>query len=885
LIGLWTKGLIRGRFGRTVGAMICVGCVVGLLLDLGLFIDQSSRTLTTRALASNTTDFQIELNTRTDPNAVASLVGQATRTQSVTTVGYADIDAFEFRAEGTVQTTGAGKVVGLPANYFARRSNDIRVLSGDLTGAVLLQQTAANLHAAVGDVVTLRRPALPEATVPITGIVDLKSADAFFQAVGLPPGAAPTAPPDNAVLMPLPAWHELFDPQLAQRPDTVHTELHVVIDRTGLPTDPADAYVFATGLGHNIEARLAGRAMLANNLAAQLDAARGDALYAKVLFLFLGAPGGLLGALLTLIISRSAESTRARDHQLLRRHGATPAGRIALLAAEAAVIGAGGSLLGLLLGVGAGAGLAGLGLGWNDWPWIVGTTLAGFVLALASLGSTEATSLLRGDRLASRSETTTGFRAGIPLWQKLYLDVACLGLAGIVFWQTAASGYQIVLATEGVAAVSVDYTAFLAPLLLWVGGGLAVIRLTRFGVRAGRTRLARVLSGLAGTVGAPIAAALSWQRRRIALAVALVTLAVGFLVSTAIFNATYEAQARVDAELTNGADVTITGTSSTPAGSFIAPLRTLPGVVAAEPMQHRFAYVGTDLQDLYGIDPSRITAATDLSNAYFAGEDAAKVMADLVKWPDGVLVSEETVSDFQLQPGDTLNLRLMAADRSYHVVPFVFIGVAREFPTAPHDSFLVANAKYVAQQTGLDAEEVVLLRASADPDIVKRAAESLLNDKGLQVTSLPDAVRTLGTNLTAVDLRGLSRIELAFAIILGIVATGLNLALGFADRRRDFVILRALGATRTQLARFVWGEALIVSLAGLLFGAILGTGVAEILVVVLQGVFDPPPEWLTVPAGLLLLVGLVFCGASALAVLDATARADRGDLSYMREGR
>jgi putative ABC transport system permease protein len=38
--------------------------------------------------------------------------------------------------------------------------------------------------------------------------------------------------------------------------------------------------------------------------------------------------------------------------------------------------------------------------------------------------------------------------------------------------------------------------------------------------------------------------------------------------------------------------------------------------VAAQRMQHRFAYVGTDLQDLYGIDPAHIGSATRMSDAY-----------------------------------------------------------------------------------------------------------------------------------------------------------------------------------------------------------------------------------------------------------------------------
>lgn len=100
-------------------------------------------------------------------------------------------------------------------------------------------------------------------------------------------------------------------------------------------------------------------------------------------------------------------------------------------------------------------------------------------------------------------------------------------------------------------------------------------------------------------------------------------------------------------------------------------------------MQHRFAYVGADLQDLYGIDPVAIDDATDFPDAYFAGGKAANVLATLAETPNGVLVSQETVQDFQLSVGDTINLRLMnIADHQYHPVPFTFIGVTREFPTA-----------------------------------------------------------------------------------------------------------------------------------------------------------------------------------------------------------
>jgi putative ABC transport system permease protein len=146
-----------------------------------------------------------------------------------------------------------------------------------------------------------------------------------------------------------------------------------------------------------------------------------------------------------------------------------------------------------------------------------------------------------------------------------------------------------------------------------------------------------LLTPVAGPLSKIVAATFARQSRRLTAGIAMTALAFAFAASTAIFNTTYQAQARIDAELTNGADVTVTGTFAAPASSALDQLRKLPGVVAAEPMQHRYAYVGTDLQDLYGIDPSRIGQATNMSNAYFASGDAQATLAELARTPDGVL--------------------------------------------------------------------------------------------------------------------------------------------------------------------------------------------------------------------------------------------------------
>src|SRR5436309_34309 len=82
---------------------------------------------------------------------------------------------------------------------------------------------------------------------------------------------------------------------------------------------------------------------------------------------------------------------------------------------------------------------------------------------------------------------------------------------------------------------------------------------------------------------------------------------------------------------------------------------------------------------------------------------ADQLMATLAATPDGVLVSAETVKDYQLTLGDSLQLRVQdTAGGGPVTATFHYVGVANEFPTAPKDSFLVANADYLAKVTGND---------------------------------------------------------------------------------------------------------------------------------------------------------------------------------------
>ncbi|MDP9343420.1 MAG: FtsX-like permease family protein [Actinomycetota bacterium] len=867
---MWLRGLVRRRTLRLAGAAVGVALAVALFASLGTFFSASKARMTQEASRGVPVDWQVLLAQGANVPKAERIIARAPGVLSALPVGYADVTKFTSSTAGTVQVTGVGKALGLPPNYATTFSGVIRYLVGARSGVLLAQQAAANLHVAPGTTITLGRPGQPPVKLKVDGVVDLPTADSLFQAIGVLPGAAPTAPPDNVVLLPAAMWHQLFDPVAKVRPDTVRTQVHVDLS-SALPPDPGASFVDVLGRAHNLESQLAGTGLVGNNLGAQLDAARADAIYAQLLFVFLGLPGIVLGALLTAVVAASGRERRRQEQALLRLRGASPQRITRLAAGEAALAGVVGSGLGL-----AGAALAGrMAFGTSRLGATLGQTIVWTVASVAfGLALAAVTVLLPAWRdartLTVRAAQATVSDPGKPLWARLYLDVLLLGGAGLVFWQAVKSGYQVVLAPEGVATISVSYFTLLAPLLLWVGSALFTWRLARGILARGGKALARAARPVAHGLSGVVAASMVRQRRLLSRGLVIMALTGSFALSTAVFNTTYAAQARVDAELTNGADVaaTTTATGSIPAGA-LAKVRALPAVVNAQPMQHRFAYVGNDLQDMFGIDPSTIGQATNISDAFFAGGHASQVLAALARRPDAVLVSDETVRDFQLQPGDLIRLRMQfASDNAYHIVPFHYVGIVREFPTAPRDSFFVANASYVAKATGSPAYQTLLIKTNASPPAVASQVRNILGPtSGARVQDIVTELRVTLSGLTAIDLSGLTRLELAFAIILAVAASGLVLALGLAERRRMFAIASALGARSRQLAAFVWSEAAYVTLGGLVLGALAGWGISFVIVKILTGVFDPPPQHLFIPLGYLAVV----VGVTVLAVIAAGA--------------
>ncbi len=484
----WVSGLVVRRTMRIAGTAAAVGMAVAMFASLGAFFAASKAHMTRQAASGVAVDWQVQLAPGASPANAGQVIARTPGVAASLPVSYASTTGLTASTAGTIQSTGPGKVLGVPGAYAATFPGEIRFLVGAHSGVLIAQQTAANLHAAVGTVVSIGRQGHRPFRARVAGIVDLPAADSLFQAVGAAPGTSLQAPPDNVLLLPQTMWQTAFGTAgSGQAPvAATSTQYHVKLS-PGLPPDPAAAFTDVTARAKNLEAKLAGAGLVGNNIAAQLDAARKDALYAQLLFLFLGLPGIVLAALLTGVIGATGGDRRRREQALLRVRGASPRRILWLAGAEALLIG----VLGVGLGL-AGAEVAGrLAFGATRFGATTGQALLWGALAviagLALAGVTILAPAVRDSRTTSvRVAREVVGPARRPLWARLYLDVWLLAGAGVVFWRSVQSGYQVVVAPEGVATISVSYSTFLAPMLFWVGAALLCWRVSRAALGRGR---------------------------------------------------------------------------------------------------------------------------------------------------------------------------------------------------------------------------------------------------------------------------------------------------------------------------------------------------------------------------------------------------------------
>jgi putative ABC transport system permease protein len=877
-------GRIRRRPAQTATQALVLALAVALLGAMILFIGHSLRTMTTSATNSVPLDLQGPVSTYGKARSLAGEIAKQPDVAQASPVATAPFAGITHVGAAGVTASGAGAVLAVPPDY-TKGIDTFRFLSGGLRpGQIVLdQQLAATLRAQIGDTVRLRLGGhAPPQPYKVGGIALVTAADVLFQPLNPVVGPAPAQPPANIAIMPVETFAATIGGRLpslgaanaasAAVPGTlagVQWQVQAQLDRAGLGGTPSEAFKRAGQIRHSLESSFPGKIQFVDNLSEGLEAAAGDALYAEALFIMLAVPGALLALGLAYLAALGTVDRDRRELALLRARGASRRQLLGMAAGESGLIGLFAGLLGAGISFAAVALLIEGSVGLNASR---AATVIVVCIALAIAGGFAAR---LGTGLRALSETVAAGRRNTqsgrkPLWQRLYLDFVALAISGLIFWLTASTGFSAVVSPDSNPTLSLSIYMFFAPALLWIGATLLLVRLRGrlFGTVAKRLR--------GGDENASrrtfLLASASRRGPAINRGLVFVGLLLAFGVSLGIFAATYNQQAGVDAQLTLGADITATAPPGVAAKEGLAEkIAAVPGVSATSAVDHSYAYVGPDLQDTFGIEPGTIGAATTLRDSYFIGGSAQTMMSRLESTPDGIIVSKETITDYSLSVGDLLRLRVLDhSTGKFRTVPFHVVGTVQEFPSAPRDSFMVANLSYLQKADKAGGPNVVFASTSENPAAVAARVATATKGFGVTVKDIrQQAVQTV-SSITTVDLTGISRLEQAFAIVLAAAAMWLFVNLVVNERRHEFATMAALGASLRDIGAFVRTEAVAVLGAGLALAAVLGWLLAEMLIAMLQHVFDPPPDHLAIPWGFL---GLLVVAAAVGAVLAAAVAA------------
>jgi putative ABC transport system permease protein len=875
LAGLWR------RPGHTVTQALVLAVAVAMLGAMIVFVGHSLQTMTATATRSVPLDLQGPVGSNRDARSLAAGVSRRPEIAQASPAATAPFAGIGHRGPAGVTNAGRGSILAVPPGYL-RRIDTFRFLRGSLRpGQIVLdQQLAATLQARIGDSVTLRTAVhAPPRRFMVGGIALVTAPDVLFQPLNPLLGPAPAQPPANVAILPIATFAHRVAPlertisaassgasAVPGAQAGVRWQVQAQVDSAALGGTPAQALSRANQVRNTLERSFPGRIRFVDNLSEALETAAQDALYADALFIMLAVPGAILALGLAYLAALGTVERDRRELALLRARGASRRQLLALAGTEALAIGALGGALGFGLALLAVSLLVEGSVGLS----LERGVIAAVACVALAVGGAMAARLAGGLRAATGSVSEgrrSARRDKPPLWQRLYLDLTALALSGLIYWLTASTGFAAVLNPDANPTLSLSVYMFFAPALLWIGATLLLVRLRGRALAA----LARRFGGNGRASGRRGFLLASASRRAAAInrGLVLVGLLLAFGVSLGVFTATYDQQAAVDAQLTLGADVTATtAPGAATRKGLAAKIAAVPGVSATSAVDHSYAYVGPDLQDTYGIDPATIGRATTLRDSYFIGGGAQTMLERLRSRADAILVSKETITDYSLKPGDLLRLRVLDhRSGRFRIVPFHVAGTVQEFPSAPRDSFMVANVSYLQRADRAGGANVVFAKASGDPAAAAARVRAATRGDGVLVKDIRQQAAQTVSSITTVDLSGISRLEEAFTIALAAAAMWLFVSVALSERRHELATMAALGASLRDIAAFVRSEAVAVLAAALALAVLLGWLLSEMLVAMLRHVFDPPPDTLAIPWAYLGELGL----AAALGGLLAAA--------------
>ena len=523
---------------------------------------------------------------------------------------------------------------------------------------------------------------------------------------------------------------------------------------------------------------------------------------------------------------------RARELALLRVVGASRRQVFGSVLAEAGVVGALSSVVGIGLGVLAAAGLEALmsGLGYTlpSGPLvfeartaIVGLAVGIGVTVISAIGPAR-----RAVRIAPVTALTDRQEGDEVSPPRRLASGAAVGLLGVVVLAGGLAAPEVALVGAGAACIFVG-VAMLAP------------------------AVARPLSG---AIGRPLAGSLGVSGRlgrensmrsprRTAQTASALMVGIALVSAMAVFGASVSSSATSSVDNAVKANLIVTGTSAGP-GSFGKALATrlsaLPGVSASLTAYGGQFEIRQSLERLKGVSTSGLAKTVSLHMK--AGSTGALAH-------DELLVDSSTAKSDHLFVGSAVPVKFALTGPSTIRIGGIYK------PNALVGSYLVGQDFYLSHYRR-PLPGAVLLSANDTAKVQSEVERVLTAYPTVQVQTRSQFEKSRISSVN--QLLTLVYALLALAVLVALIGVVNTLMLSVFERTREIGLLRAVGMKRHQVRAMVRSESVILSVFGALIGILIGTsmGVALVSALKLTATSVPVPS-LVVFLVLSALLGLV----------------------------
>ncbi len=570
----------------------------------------------------------------------------------------------------------------------------------------------------------------------------------------------------------------------------------------------------------------------------------------EVMLSVLGVMALLMGGFIIFNTFRTIVAERRRDIGMLRAVGAKRSTIIGLILVEGILQGMVGTALGLVFGYGFGA-LAVKLMGGMMQRYLnvhVGSPVIDLTILVGSIVIGVGVTVIAGLFPALSASRVTPLEALRPS----VAEVSFKRMAGFGFWTGAVMiGIGVIaLLTKTVSSIALGGVLFVLGLIL-VAPALVRPIANLFG------DLFALLFARAGT-GQLAEGNLSRQPSRAAVTASTTMIGLAILVMTSglVTSASIGFLGVLKKSL--GSDYLLVPPSIAVWGSNVGAkpqladdLRAIEGVDAVSTLRFSAAKAngprGEVTISVLGINPADYIKVSGLTFADGNG--------DTLALNDGanVIVNGIGASALGVNEGDDLTLLTPTGEKTYRV-----IAIANDYLNAK------ITTAYVSQNVikhDFGRAEDTFLQINLKPNADRAAVNATI----LRVTAAYPQFKVISgqeyyeenRRIFDVVFRGLV-ILLLFLAIPSLIAMVNTLAIGVIERTREIGMLRAIGATRSQIRRIIMAEALILAAIGTAFGLLSGLYLAYITVQAMAATgypvvytFPATGALLTIAAGLI----------------------------------